>query len=388
MSASVTFFPVGNGDMTLVRLGDPRETRILVDCNIRNAADDASSTTRDVAKDLRARLPKDGKGRPYVHVFALSHPDQDHCSGLRRHFHLGPIENYADDDLDDAEKRIVIHELWSSPMVFRRACKSHTLCEDAKAFNAEARRRVRVNRAKSFAGVGDGDRILVLGEDQDGKTDDLDAILVRTDETFNRVNGETNVYLSAHLLAPRPPQEEDLEDALSKNHSSVVLNLHLAVDPGDTTACRFLTGGDAEVLIWERLWERYKDTPEVLAYDMLQTPHHCSWHSLSWDSWSDCGAGAEVSATARHALGQAKTGAFVIGSCNPIEDDDQDPPCIRAKIEYDEIVAGVSGKFYCTGEHPSRRFPEPLEFRVTRYGPSLLKAASTSAAIVTSQRAG
>ena len=40
------------------------------------------------------------------------------------------------------------------------------------------------------------------------------------------------------------------------------------------------------------------------------------------------------------------------------------------------------------GEHPSRRFPEPLEFRVTRYGPSLLKAASTSAAIVASQRAG
>lgn len=35
----------------------------------------------------------------------------------------------------------------------------------------------------------------------------------------------------------------------------------------------FLLGGDAEVLIWERLWNRYKSNPEVLEYDLLLTPH-------------------------------------------------------------------------------------------------------------------
>jgi len=97
MNATVTFFPVGNGDMALVKLLDGGT--ILIDCNILKAADDpADKETRDVAKDLRARLQRDAKGRPYVDAFLLSHPDKDHCTGLCRHFHLGPLEDYPDDD--------------------------------------------------------------------------------------------------------------------------------------------------------------------------------------------------------------------------------------------------------------------------------------------------
>ncbi len=70
-----------------------------------------------------------------------SHPDQDHCGGLRKHFWLGRPEDYPDDDVKRSEKRIIIRELWSSPLIFRRRSKSHTLCEDAQAFNTEARRR-------------------------------------------------------------------------------------------------------------------------------------------------------------------------------------------------------------------------------------------------------
>jgi len=66
------------------------------------------------------------------------------------------------------DKKIVIREIWSSPIVFRRASKTHTLCDDAKAFNTEARRRVQANRDKDFA-VRDGDRIQIMGEDIDGK---------------------------------------------------------------------------------------------------------------------------------------------------------------------------------------------------------------------------
>jgi hypothetical protein len=56
MATSITFFPVGNGDMTLIGLGDKAGTTILIDCNIRAAADDPNDKTRDVAKDLRERL--------------------------------------------------------------------------------------------------------------------------------------------------------------------------------------------------------------------------------------------------------------------------------------------------------------------------------------------
>ncbi|WP_200342155.1 hypothetical protein [Rhodovibrio sodomensis] len=136
MSASITFFPVSNGDMTLIRL-DNGQT-ILVDLNIRGAADDEDDDTPDVATDLRDRLKRDAQERLYVDAFLLSHPDQDHITGLRNHFHLGPPDEWSKDD-----DKIFIREMWSAPVVFRRASAENPLCEDAKAWAKEARRRVK-----------------------------------------------------------------------------------------------------------------------------------------------------------------------------------------------------------------------------------------------------
>ena len=229
MAAKVTFFPVGNGDMTLVTLADVEGTTLLIDLHIRAAADDPEDDTRDVAKDLRERLNKDDKGRPYVDAFLLSHPDKDHCTGLATHFHLGALADYPDDNKAYADKKIVIREIWSSPLVYRRASHTHTLTVDAKAFNTEAKRRVQVNRDKGFKGVEAGDRILVMGEDENGKTDDLGPILIKVDQEFARINGQATDFLTARLLAPFPKQEDAAEeDLLSKNNSSVILVLRIA----------------------------------------------------------------------------------------------------------------------------------------------------------------
>ena len=74
-----------------------------------------------------------------------------------------------------------------------------------------------------------------------------------------------------------------------KNHSSVILNMELADTTARKTVKNYLNGGDAEVLIWERLWAKHKKAATVLEYDLLETPHHCSWHTLSWDSRSAAG---------------------------------------------------------------------------------------------------
>lgn len=364
----VTFFPVDNGDMTLIRLPDNLETRLLIDCNIREAADDPEDKTRDVAKDLRDRLKRDPKGRPYVDVFLLGHGDQDHCRGLTKHFYLGPPSEYPDDQKKDGEKRIFIRQLWSSPLVFRRASKFNKLCDEAIAFNTEAKRRVEVNRDKRFAGVAEGDRILVLGEDEAGKTDDLQPILVKLDQVISKINDTANLFFEARLLGPLPVSaiKED-EETLSRNHSSVVLNIGLRNRVGEELRY-FLTGGDAEVAIWEHLWEKYKKTPSVLAYHMMQAPHHCSWHSLSYDSWSEKHEDAIVSKSARSALSQIKAVGKIVSSSAPIKDDDSDPPCYGAKLEYAKIVKGVDGRFYCTGEYPSASAAAPLEFEVSKEG--------------------
>jgi len=366
MAAELVFYPVDNGDMTLVALESGRN--ILIDINIRADADDPDGDAADVAEQLREKLPRDAQGRLYVDAFLLSHPDQDHCRGLVNHFHLGPPSDWSEKD-----DKIMIREMWSSPIVFRRADRNHTLCEDAKAWCTEARRRVKYYRDGNPAT--DGQRILILGEDEDGKTDDLTAILVKIDDTFSVVNGAADDSLVARLLAPLPINDD--EEKLSKNKSSTILQLTLAAD-GEPENCLFLTGGDAEVAIWEGLWQRHAKNPDVLAYDVLLTPHHCSWHSLSYDSWSDKGEDAQICWEARNALSQAKPGATLIASSKPVKDDDNDPPCIRAKREYVEIAEDCSGSFECVGDSS----PKAVAIEVGPNGPKLRGKRLAAAAIV------
>ena len=363
MQAKIYLFSVGNGDMTLIVLETGQ--KILIDVNIRAAADDPADKTPDVAGELRKLLARDDKGRLYVDAFLLSHPDEDHCRGFAKHFHIGAPEGWS-----KQSDKILIREFWSSPMVFRRASKNHTLCPDAKAFNGEARRRVREFR-RIGGRVAAGDRILILGEDENGKTDGLDPILVKVDQTFSRVNGERVRSMDALLLAPLPTsQTEDDEEMLSKNNSSTILRIALS-GGGESAKCRFLTGGDAGVSIWERLWANHWWRPSALTYDILQAPHHCSWRSLSHDSWSELGEDAKVSAGARNALSQAHKGAVVVASSKPIKDDGNDPPCIRAKREYEDIVRGVGGRFTCVGELASN--VGFVEIEIDRSGPRLKK---------------
>ena len=144
--------------------------------------------------------------------------------------------------------------------------------------------------------------------------------------------------------------------------------------------------GDAEVLIWERQWERHKDT-KVLEYDLLQAPHHCSWHTLSHESWSETKGKAKVSADARSALSVTRKGAMIVASCAPIKDDYNDPPCFGAKREYEAIAKCAGGSFTCVGEQPTESNPEPLELTVSAEGLSLPAKQETgrkSAAIITS----
>lgn len=371
MPATITFFPVGNGDMTLIKLNDKDQTTILIDVNIRNAADDPNHDACDVASELRKRINKDGEGRPYVDTFLLSHPDKDHCTGLSKHFHLAPLSDYNYEPPDGEERKIVIREIWSSPMVFRRASKNHSLSPDATAFNTEAKRRVKLYRETTGVGITDGDRIMIIGEDENGKTDDLSKILVKVGENFSMVNGKENQHINMRVLGPLPKQEEEEnEKSLIKNHSSVIIRFAIAADSNNIEACLFLTGGDAEVAIWENLWAKHKSNLGWLQYNLLQAPHHCSWHVLSYDSWSNCDD-PKVNPDAKSALSQAKSGAFIVASSNTINDETPDPPCVGAKDEYVNIVNkdGVKGKLICTEEYPTKEKPEPLEFSITAEGP-------------------
>jgi hypothetical protein len=368
MTARIEFFPVECGDMALLTLESGRT--VLIDVNVRKAADDEDDDEAvDVAGLLRERLERDANGRLYVDAFLLSHPDEDHCRGLSRHFHLG-----KPGDWNKKDDKILIREMWSSPIIFRRKKDvDGTLCKDAEAWWAEARRRVGLYRStQQKTSINDGDRIQVLGEDKDGKTDDLTDILVKTDTEITKICGKVDATFHAWLLAPHLVSEEEAESLTGKNGSSTVVRFSIT-GGGKDDAGRFLTGGDAEVENWERVWGRNKNRKERLSYDILLTPHHCSWHSLSYDSWSEMRDEAKVSANARSALSQTREKAFIVASSSEIKDDDNDPPCIRAKWEYEDIAASANGSFICTSEECS---DDVILFEIDASGPTRGKKKS------------
>src|SRR5829696_8589330 len=95
--ASITYFPVGNGDTSLIKLGD--KTTVIIDCNIRcDANDEEVEECYDVHAHLLEELERDGQGRPFTDVFVLTHPDQDHCRGFETSFHTGDLSSYEKKD--------------------------------------------------------------------------------------------------------------------------------------------------------------------------------------------------------------------------------------------------------------------------------------------------
>ncbi|MCP4295721.1 MAG: hypothetical protein GY786_08960, partial [Proteobacteria bacterium] len=302
--SKVAFFPVGekNGGMTLIKLNDKRKTTILIDCSI---GDDSIADHCDVNKELRDRLPTDSNDRPYVDAFILTHRHDDHLKGFTKHFHTGSRDDYKD---DDDELKIVIRELWSSHNFWKPSTKNYRLCDDAKAFNTEMKRRVDLFKEDKKVQF-EGDRAIIVGKDPDGKTDGLEDINYDIGDTFTKINTyNISSKLQGFIHSPIEQQEgEDDECFTDKNRQSIVVQL--TVIQGSKRN-KLLMAADAECLVWETLWGDYKDDTEKLEYDILYAPHHCSWHSLSYDSQSK-DEDPKVCEDAKNALSQNKDGAFI-----------------------------------------------------------------------------
>ncbi len=358
--STVTFFPVGekNGGMILIKLNDTKKTTILIDCSI---GDEPIADHCDVNQELRDRLPTDSNKRPYVDAFIITHRHDDHVKGFIDHFHAGPLDEY--DDGED-EKKIIIREMWSSHNFWKPSSAEYKLCESAKAFNKEMKRRVDLFKEKK-AIQPEGDRAIVIGIDPEGRTDDIGDINYDIGDTFTKINN-TNISskLEGFILSPIEQQEdEDDECFTDKNRQSIVMQLSVFQDEYSN---KLMMAADAECLVWETLWDKYKNDTDKLEYDILSAPHHCSWHALSYDSQSEC-EDPKTCKDAKKALSQNKEGAFIVSQSKIIKDSDSDPPSQAAKDEYLGIVC--EDQFICTNEHPDEKKPEPIEFNLTGDGP-------------------
>ncbi|SRR5258708_5280441 len=343
-------WPVGNGDSTSIVV-DPTMW-IQVDLNHMEKASEQGDPHTPVVDRLVEILPK-VNGRPYLAVFVLSHPDQDHCRGFA-----------------ELRRRVTIGELWFSPRVFAEFKKD--LCDDAKTFREEAYRRVR-KTIDNRGVVGSGDRVRVIGYDD----------LLKEKEFVGFPTGQLSVpgtavtRLDGQDLAGKfrafihAPFKDDADG--ERNETSIGMQIMLRNATAQAFALLF---GDLNYPVLKRIFEVSEE--EDLVWNILLGPHHCSKSVMYWREEGQTEETLRqdiLDAFEKHELSPG----YIVSSSEPIparNESGDNPPHAKAKQRYLEIVHNA---FLCTQEHPNIRTPLPIVFGLDANGLTYLAPASTAA---------
>ncbi len=312
------FWPVGNGDSTTIVVDS--KTHLQVDLNHLEKSDDDEDASWAVVDELSNRLPK-VNGRPYLAVFALTHPDQDHCRGFSK--------------LLD---KIDIGELWFTPRIFAEYNKD--LCDDAVEFKKEAERRVE-KMIKIKGDPGAGNRVRVFGyaellEEDDYKDFPKDRLTVPGNEVTTLDEKDMSDKFRAFVHAPFKDDE-----AGERNDTS--LGMQITFYDGDKKL-RALLLGDLSYPIIKRIFEVSEE--DDLAWNVLLAPHHCSKAVMYWK-----GEGDDEEKLKKHIVEEMDNTSLdpnrVISSSNSVPSSNKpgdNPPHSKAKTQYELITES----FLCT----------------------------------------
>jgi hypothetical protein len=352
--ATITYFPVGNGDTARIRLSDG--TYIVIDCNITEESRDATVKDRyDVHAHLLEEARKE-EGVPHVDTFILTHPDTDHCRGFKDTFYTGEPSKYSDEDREKG--LIVVDELVFSPRIFSPH-EEAKLAPSARVFLNEARRRRDLYRSGRSERSNPGNRLRIIGYTSSGENEGLEGIVTFPGTFLNLINGERKYNFSFFVHAPCR-EDTDAEHG-ERNDTSIILQARFDVD-SEEHACLAFFGGDAGCAVWRNVLSRSKD--EDLRWDLFLAPHHCAWGFFSEERYED---NPEPSESSLEVLGKKRAGARVVASCKPIKDDGDNPPNPAAAEQYKKVVGDAN--FHVTSEHPTEEHPLPLVFLMSRNGP-------------------
>ena len=335
------FWPVGTGDSTTIRVAETVYLQIDLRHMAKSEADDEPAWP--VIDELVEILPT-RESEPHLSVFALTHPDLDHCQGF-----------------EELNGRVAISELWMSPRTFREFREDDDLCDDAQAFHDEAMRRV---KAAIGAGgdPGPGDRIRIIGYDDlleepefDGFPEELLSI---PGQTITTLDGEdlSDVF-EAFIHAP-------FKDDSFGDRNDCSLAFQISLYNGDVSG-RALLMGDLSYPVIRRIFDR--STKATIEWNVLLAPHHCSKSVMYWQEEDDEDETLKPEMV-RDIGNAALNPGYVVSSSEPVpekNDPGDNPPHAKAKQQYELIVPN---EFICTHEHPDKENPEPIIFDVCENG--------------------
>ena len=332
-SQGFVFWPVGTGDSTTIAVTDG--VFLQVDLRHMKSADEGDDPHTPIVDRLAELLPQ-VNGKPYLPVFALTHPDKDHCLGF-----------------DDLLKRVNIGELWFTPRIFREYKKD--LCDDAKAFRKEAERRVK-KTIQEKGGVASGNRVRIIGYDDLLKEKEYEGfprerLTIPGNEIFELDGEDQSDYFRAFVHAP-------FKDDAASERNDTSLALQVTLYWGNKFA-RALLLGDLCYPIIRRIFDRSED--DDLTCNVMLAPHHCSKSVMYWQD-----EGEDEESLKQDILDDMEKAAddpgYIVASSEPVPKSNKsgdNPPHAKAKYRYEEIAPDG---FLCTQEHPNEKDPEPIIF--------------------------
>lgn len=362
------FYPVYNGDMTLLSLVD--KTTILIDCKIRDKEKtDAGNKIYPVKQDLLESIQK-RNNNSYLDLFILTHPDQDHCQGFEKNFYCGDPEKYDEDNRNNED--IIIDELWVTSVLF-----GETTNNDAKVLKKEAERRRKLWEKDDFKKNEPGNKIRMVGYDGDQKYENIPNVV--PGNFINEIDGEEKEDFEFFVHGPFKKSLIESNANGDGNSSSIILQARFKVNATDNEfGCYFLFGGDADHYRWEQVLEKSKKHghEEELKWDIFQTPHHCSWTFFNDTKYED---NKEPKKSSLEILDYKVGDGKIVAACKVIKNNDDDPPHYPAKQQYLKKV-NKSDHFIELAKYPKEKEPKPYVFEVTPSGPVNEKEKEGSAA--------
>ena len=369
MEGQIKYYPVGNGDQSLISITENGYTsQILVDCNIRESCKGNSDLTQcDVKADLLKSLSK-REGMPFVDVFILTHGDLDHCRGFEANFYQGDPKKY--NSANKKNEEIFIDVLWFSPMAIQDASN-----DDANCFRKEAKRRIKLHNDDDDDKDLPGNKIVIIGYDDNEEISDLNLVRKVPGNIITKFNERKLTTFSIFIHAPYKKQLASADD---KNHTSIVFQARFRENlRAADYAVLVMFGGDADYIAWDIILQstiKHKND-DALDWDLFLAPHHCSWTFFNENNDKD-----EPKDSSLVMLDYRRKGGLIIASSKKIENNDDNPPSHRAKEEYLKKLDKET-QLLNTAVQPKEEEPLPIIFNVTKNGPSRLSNADVKSAL-------
>jgi hypothetical protein len=317
----------------------------------------------NLKKDLLDSLKKKDKNY-HLDLFVLTHPDQDHCRGFKKHFYQGNPDNYSDSNRKEDE--IIIDEMWVTSHLF-----DSTTNDDAKAFKKEAERRRKLWEDDDKNKDKPGNRIRMIGYNGDDKYENVPSST--PGEIQNLINGSTKNDFEFFIHSPFKDSLITASAEEDANFSSIVVQARFKINSTDKDFCTFvILGGDADHNIWAKIWEistkKSNNNEDKLKWDLFLASHHCSWTYFNNVPYNAKDENKTPKDTSLKILDKRIGDGKIIASCKKIKNNDDNPPHHKAKEKYQDKLAKKEHLIELAKE-PKESEPKPVIFKITAQGP-------------------